>query len=89
MSHDAALHFWQALTQDKELNDILSHHLGTAQGAQLDKLLVEFAGERGWDFAMGEFKAVMAAETATDAEIAKVIDLDEAAVLACRLRKSS
>jgi len=89
MSHDAALNFWQALMQDKEMNAILSKHLGNAQGAPLEKLLLSFACEHGWDFGMGEFKGVMAAETATDAEIAQIINLEEADVLACQLRKSA
>jgi hypothetical protein len=89
MSHDAALNFWQALMQDKEMNAVLGKHLGSSQGAPLEKLLLSFAREHGWDFGMGEFKGVMAAETATDAEIAQIIDLKEAEILACRLRKSA
>ena len=89
MSHDAALHFWQALMQDKELNSILSDILGKQQGTAQQNALVAFAVERGYDFSFAELKAVMSGQQPTDAEIAALMGLPEAEVWACRLRKSA
>tara|TARA_B100000676_G_C17607786_1_gene595200 strand:- start:201 stop:470 length:270 start_codon:yes stop_codon:yes gene_type:complete len=89
MSHDAALDFWQALMQDKELNSILSDILGEQQGTAQQNALVAFAVERGYDFSFAELKAVMSAPEPTNGEIATLMGLPEAEIWACRLRKNA